>query len=272
MQWRNDMQAITPCSLFLLAVALTMAPSGAAQGQEKPTPPMSPAAVTALMPQPRSVDYGDGWLPVTGGFRVEWFGCRNSLLERAVSRFQNDVARRTGLDVARTGAARLRIDCRGEDTGYLTIDARERYSLAVKDKAVVLTADGPAGVLRGLATLRQSITNVPGGFAIPAMTIDDAPRFAWRGLMIDVARHFYSLSALKRQIDAMERVKLNVLHLHLSDNEGFRVESRLYPKLHEGSSPQFYSQAEIRELVSYAADRGVRIVPEFAFRDIRWRC
>jgi hexosaminidase len=264
MQWRNDMQAITPCSLaFLLAVALTMAPSGAAQGQEKPTPPMSPAAVTALMPQPRSVDYGDGWLPVTGGFRVEWFGCRNSLLERAVSRFQNDVARRTGLDVARTGAARLRIDCRGEDTGYLTIDARERYSLAVKDKAVVLTADGPAGVLRGLATLRQSITNVPGGFAIPAMTIDDAPRFAWRGLMIDVARHFYSLSALKRQIDAMERVKLNVLHLHLSDNEGFRVESRLYPKLHEGSSPQFYSQAEIRELVSYAADRGVRIVPEF---------
>jgi hexosaminidase len=69
--------------------------------------------------------------------------------------------------------------------------------------------------------------------------------------------------ALTRQIDAMERVKLNVLHLHLSDNEGFRVESRRYPKLHEGSSPAFYSQAEMRELVSYAADRGVRIVPEF---------
>jgi hexosaminidase len=126
-----------------------------------------------------------------------------------------------------------------------------------------LTADGPAGVLRGLATLRQSITKMPGGFAIPAMVIDDAPRFVWRGLMIDVARHFYSLPTLNRQIDAMERVKLNVLHLHLSDNEGFRVESRLYPKLHESSSPQFYSQAEIRDLVSYAADRGIRIVPEF---------
>jgi hexosaminidase len=126
-----------------------------------------------------------------------------------------------------------------------------------------LTADGAAGVLRGLATLRQSITNVPGGFAIPAMAIDDAPRFIWRGVMIDVARHFYSLPTLERQIDAMERVKLNVLHLHLSDNEGFRVESRLYPQLQEGSSSEFYSQAEMRELVSYAADRGVRIVPEF---------
>ncbi len=81
--------------------------------------------------------------------------------------------------------------------------------------------------------------------------------------MIDVARHFYSLPTLERQIDMMELMKLNVLHLHLSDNEGFRAESRLYPKLHAASSPEFYSQADIRELVVYAADRGVQIVPEF---------
>ena len=80
--------------------------------------------------------------------------------------------------------------------------------------------------------------------------------------MIDVARHFYSLPTLKRQIDMMELVKLNVLHLHLSANEGFRVESRLYPKLTEGLT-DFYSQDDIRALVTYAADRGVRIVPEF---------
>src|SRR5262245_4655362 len=262
------MQAITFLGLaLLLTIALTMVPSGAARGQEKrpaqaSTPPRGPAAVTALMPQPRSIDYGDGWLHVKGGFRVEWTGHRNPMLDRAVVRFQNDVARRTGLDVGRA-SVQLRIDCRGEDKGYLTIDARERYSLVVKDDAVVLTADGPAGVLRGLATLRQSITNVPGGFAIPAMVIEDAPRFVWRGVTIDVARHFIPLPTIKRQIDAMELVKLNVLHLHLSDNEGFRVESRRYPKLHEGSSPEFYSQAEVRELVSYAADRGVRIVPEF---------
>ena len=225
---------------------------------------MSPATSTALLPQPRSVHYGDGWLPVTGSFQVEWLGYRNAMLDRAVSRFQADVARRTGIDPGRTSAARLRVDCRGEDKCYLTIDARERYSLSVKDSAAVLTADGPAGVLRGLATLRQAITNVPGGFAIPAMAIDDAPRFVWRGIMIDVVRHFFSLPTLKRQIDAMERVKLNVLHLHLSDNEGFRVEGRLYPKLHEVSSQgQFYSRADVQDLVAYAADRGVRIVPEF---------
>ena len=219
--------------------------------------------VLELMPQPRCIDYGDSWLYLKGGFQVEWWGHRNSVLDGAVLRFQNYVARRTGVDVRHATAARLRIDCQGEDKGYLTINARENYSLAVKDEAVVLTADGPAGVLRGLATLRQSITNVPVGFAIPTMLIDDAPRFMWRGVMIDVARHFYSVPALKRQIDAMELVKLNVLHLHLSDNEAFRVESRLYPKLHEGSSPEYYSQVEIRELVSYAADRGVRIIPEF---------
>lgn len=150
-----------------------------------------------------------------GGFQVTWEAYRNPVLDRAVSRFQNDVARRTALDVGRSGPAQLRIDCRSEDKGYLTIDAKEHYSLTVKEDSVTLTADGPAGVLRGLATLRQSITNVPGGFAIPVMTIDDAPRFAWRGMMIDVTRHFYSLPTLRRQIDTMERVKLNVLHLHL---------------------------------------------------------
>jgi hexosaminidase len=259
-------EAVLTLALWLAACSQTpmLAQSDKAQvPAEASTSLRTPAAVTPLMPQPRSVAYGDGGLRVQGGFRVEWLGHRNSMLDRAVSRFQNDVARRTGLDVGRASAVALRIDCRGEDTGYLTIEARERYSLVVKDDAVLLTAEGPAGVVRGLATLRQSVTNVPGGFAIPAMVIDDAPRFVWRGVMIDVARHFYSLPTLKRQIDAMERVKLNVLHLHLSDNEGFRVESRLYPKLHEGSSPDFYSQAEIRELLSYAADRGIRIVPEF---------
>lgn len=91
----------------------------------------------------------------------------------------------------------------------------------------------------------------------------DKPRFAWRGLMIDVSRHFMSAAAIRRQLDAMEAVKLNVLHLHLTDNEGFRVESRLYPRLHEmGSNGLYYTQDEVRELVAYVRDRGIRVVPE----------
>jgi len=169
--------SVFPLTLWLVVCSqgpiLAQSDKGGAPTQASP---VSHAVVTALMPQPRSIDYGDGSLRVTGGFQVEWLGYRHPVLDRAVSRFQNDVAQRTGLDVARMNGPPLRIDCRGEDKSYLTIDARERYSLAVKGNAVVLTAAGPAGVVRGLATLRQSITNMPGGFAIPAMTI--GPKFA----------------------------------------------------------------------------------------------
>ncbi len=223
---------------------------------------MTPAPLPALLPRPRSVEPGDGWLRVPAGFRFAWSGHRDAVLDRAVERFHRDVARLTGGEAARPDGAELRIDCRGADRAWLTLDASERYSLTVATNGAVLTADGPAGVLRGLATLRQAITALPIGFAVPALRIDDAPRFAWRGVMIDVARRCYSVAALQRQLDTMERVKLNVLHLHLSDDEGFRVESRLHPQLHEGSAPGCYSQAEIRELVAYAADRGVRVVPE----------
>jgi hexosaminidase len=116
-------------------------------------------------------------------------------------------------------------------------------------------------VLRAYATLRQLAGLSPSGIAIAHQTIADAPRFAWRGVMLDPARHFLSVATLKRQIDAMERLKFNTLHLHLSDDQGFRVESRRYPRLN--ADGEFYRQSEIRDLVAYAADRGIRIVPEF---------
>jgi hexosaminidase len=213
-------------SVLILPLGLAVCSQGPALAQSD----KAQAAITALIPQPLSINYGDRWLHVKAGFCVEWLGYRNSVHDRAALRFQNDVAGRTGVDIGRASTAQFRINCRGEDKGYLTMDARERYSLTVNDDAVVLTADGPAGILRGLATLRQSITKIAGGFTMPAMVIDDAPRLAWRGVMIDVAWHSYSLPMLKRRVAAMELVKLNVLHVHLSDNEGFRDESRLYPK------------------------------------------
>jgi hexosaminidase len=220
------------------------------------------AALPPLLPWPRRVAAGSGSLPASGTFAVEWLAHRDAWIERAVARCEQDVARR--VHGSGTGAAplRLQIDCRGDDSGALTIDAREQYTLQIAADAVSLTADGPMGVLRGLATLRQCVVAAGGGFVLPAMTVDDAPRFAWRGVMLDVARHFFSLSAVLRQVDAMERVKLNVLHLHLSDDEAFRVESRRYPKLHALATDGFYSHDDVRHLVAYAAERGVRVVPE----------
>ncbi len=99
---------------------------------------------------------------------------------------------------------------------------------------------------------------------MPVVTIKDQPRFAWRGLLIDVGRHFIPLDVLERNLDGMAAVKMNVLHWHLYDNEGFRVESKRFPKLQEsGSDGLYYTQDEIREFVAYAHDRGIRVVPEF---------
>lgn len=224
-----------------------------------------PAAAVSMTPLPQSVTEHEGVLPVAGRFVVTWTGCREPMLDRAAERFQRDLARLTGVETFAAGGPALEITCAAADPGALTLEAREAYRLQVSPRGVALQADGPVGVLRGLATLRQLLETGPGGAAsLPLVAIDDAPRFPWRGVMIDTARHFMSVETIKRQIDAMEQVKLNVLHLHLSDNEAFRVESRRYPRLHEvAGHGQFYTQGQIRELVAYAADRGVRVAPEF---------
>ena len=140
----------------------------------------------------------------------------------------------------------------------------ESYQLAITPKQIILDAPTTIGALRGLETFLQLVQSIRGQYSLPLVRIEDKPRFAWRGLMIDVARHFIPLPVIKRNIDAMAVVKMNVLHLHLSDDEGFRVESRLFPALQQkGSYGEYYTQSQIRELVGYAAQRGVMIVPEF---------
>src|SRR5467141_1875497 len=140
----------------------------------------------------------------------------------------------------------------------------ESYELVISESGAKLTAPSPLGILHGLQTFLQLVETTPNGFAVPVVTIKDRPRFAWRGLLIDVGRHFIPLDVLKRNLEGMAAVKMNVLHWHLYDNEGFRVESKRFPKLQEaGSDGQYYTQAEIREFVAYAHDRGIRIVPEF---------
>ena len=118
--------------------------------------------------------------------------------------------------------------------------------------------------IHGLATFAQLIQPGPDGFQVAAVSIEDRPRFPWRGLMLDVCRHWMPAEVVKRNLDAMAAVKLNVFHWHLSEDQGFRVESRKYPKLQElGSDGHYYTQDQIRDIVAYARDRGIRVVPEF---------
>jgi hexosaminidase len=140
----------------------------------------------------------------------------------------------------------------------------ESYHLRVTAAGASLTAVGPLGIQRGLATFRQVIESTPRGWRAQLCDIQDAPRFGWRGLLLDAARHFQPVAVVKRNLDGMAAVKLNVLHWHLCDDQGWRVESRLFPRLHTvGGATGYYTQAEVREVVRYAAQRGIRVVPEF---------
>ncbi|MBZ5603874.1 MAG: family 20 glycosylhydrolase [Acidobacteriia bacterium] len=213
-----------------------------------------------LMPWPANVSRGQGELILNPSFRISSFG-GDARLHDAALRLADRLFRETGIPISREFtdvAATLAIIVEEKKTDD------ESYHLLVDSHQARLTSTGPLGALRGMETLLQLVHIGPSGFSIPAVDIDDQPRFAWRGLSLDVSRHFIPPDAIKRTIDGLAAVKMNVLHWHLSDDQGFRVESKKYPKLQQkGSDGQFYTQAEIREIVAYAAARGVRIVPEF---------
>lgn len=219
-------------------------------------------AEESLLPVPQTVSVSNGVASIGGGVQIVWDTRPSPLLQRAVARFTTRLTAIAG--PAGQGAPYVLHVSAGPDRAYLSVDEKERYALTTSATGARLEADGPAGVIHGLATLLQLVRVTPEGASVERVHIDDAPRFAWRGLLMDVARHFDTVETVERQLDAMELVKLNVLHWHLSDGFAFRVESRTYPQLQAMTSlGQYYTQAQIREVVAYAADRGIRVVPEF---------
>ena len=233
-----------------------------------------PAMTTAqqpvlnLMPLPASVQSGAGSMGVDSSFSVAFTGYTEPRLERAGERFLRQLARQTALPLSLKPAglakATLVVHTEHASKEIQEVGEDENYVLEVTTAGAKLTAPTPLGAMHGLQTFLQLVDVSPSGFAAPALKIQDQPRFPWRGLMIDSARHFIPLDVIRRNIDGMEAVKMNVFHWHLSENQGFRVESRKYPKLHElGSDALYYTQDEIRDLIAYARDRGIRVVPEF---------
>ena len=190
-------------------------------------------------------------------------------------------------------------------TNYVVIDTdtslpKEGYTLTVNPKEIIIKAGGYNGALYALETLRQllpkefeSATPVKTDWAVPAVTITDAPQYAWRGLMLDVSRHFFPKEYILKTLDHMAMLKLNTFHFHLVDNEGWRIEIKKYPKLTEigawrvdqedklwnertpnsanafancAAAPKkyggFYTQEDIKEIVAYASARGITVIPE----------
>jgi len=220
------------------------------------------AATPMPMPMPARMDPVEGALPIGATFGVA--AQTDARLAPAVNRFLARIWRQTGIIPSPAGSTpTLAIAC-APCTASAVLGEDESYTLDVAPSGASLKSATLSGALHGLETFLQLIQPGPDGFRVPAVQIADQPRFPWRGLMLDCSRHFLPVEVVERNIDAMAVVKLNVFHWHLSDDQGFRAESKLYPKLQQsGSDGMFYTQEQMREVVAYAAARGIRVVPEF---------
>ncbi|WP_084581658.1 beta-N-acetylhexosaminidase [Sphingomonas azotifigens] len=230
--------------------------------------------VPPLTPLPASVTLGKGSFTVANGTAIA-VPAGDTAAAAAAKLLAAHVKVERGLTlgaVGTSGAIRFERDA--------SLQGAEAYRMTVDAKGVHIAASGDRGLLYGAMTLAQ-LLSPDHGFGkpvkLPALSVEDAPRFGWRGLMLDVARHFQPIEFVYGVVDQMASVKLNTLHLHLTDDQGWRFEVKRYPKLTEiggwrtppstGGAPGpkvggFYTQEQLKALVAYAAERGVTIVPE----------
>ena len=229
----------------------------------------SGAFINNLMPQPAQVESGAGTLAITSQFSASATQFHDSRLDDAIGRALRQLRQKTGISLAMepmppVSGATLAIAVKGAGEQIQSVDENESYSLEVTSDRIQINSQTVVGAMRALATLVQLVQPSGEQFVLPAVSIHDSPRFPWRGLMIDCGRHFEPIEVLKRTLDGMAAVKLNVFHWHLIDDQGFRIESKIYPQLTaRGSDGLFYTQQQAAEIVEYARARGIRVVPEF---------
>jgi hexosaminidase len=242
-------------------VAMALAAGGGAVSAQP-----APAAAHDLMPAPVRLEWQPGQLVVDRHFTLGSVGTADPRIDAALARARQRLGS-LGVTVAPgpSGAkATLVVEATGPGKAIQEVGEDESYELTVGPKQARLTAPNPLGVLRGLETFLQLVRTDAGRVVVPAVRVSDRPRFAWRGLMLDPCRRWEPIEMVKRTLDGMASVKLNVLHWHLSEDQGFRVESKVYPKLHQlGSDGNFYTQDQVREVIAYARERGIRVFPEF---------
>jgi hexosaminidase len=236
----------------------------------------SPAALAAqqplpLIPLPAELQMQGSGFTVANGTAITARG-RGSVTAARLLAGRVLADRGLTLPIAGSGSIRIERD--------RSVRGNEAYRLTVDSTGIRIRASTDAGLVHGAMTLAQLLSpdgNYGQAVLVPGLRINDAPRFRWRGYMADVARHFQPIESLKASVDQMAALKLNMLHIHLTDDQGWRVEIKRYPDLtrigawrtepNAGGSPPkryggFYTQAQLKDLVAYAAERGITVVPE----------
>ena len=233
-----------------------------------------------IIPQPVSVKEGEGTFSLTPATKIVLYG---SGLQKQAKFFNDYLQKFYGfkLNVVESGSAKGSSIVLNYDKMNNSIPGA--YGLTVKDKQVYIGGDNAAGIFYGIQTLIQLLPVEPSkSLAIPQVSIVDSPRFAYRGMMLDVGRHFFPVSFVKQYIDFLAMHKINTFHWHLTEDQGWRIEIKKYPKLtqvgscrngtvighHPGTGNDntkdcgFYTQEQIKEVVKYASDRFITVIPE----------
>ena len=224
-----------------------------------------------LMPIPSSIVRNGERFNITDKFRVSITGNPDTRLYAEASRFIRRTGEKTGIFLDKQGyvttadsSVSAPLVIRVKRPGKLDLYENESYILEINSQQAIVTSETDLGAIHALETLMQLISTDEKGYYLPGVLIMDSPRFAWRGILLDVALHFMPMDVIKRTLDGMAAVKMNVLHMHLCNDQGFRVESKVFPQLQQLSSDgTYFTQENIKEIIRYAGQRGIRIVPEF---------
>ena len=265
------------CLIKLFRVAALISLMAFNFGCSQPVFAAKNSEAVALMPMPQQVKMTPGSYQLNEQINIELKGFsearanfhRNRLQTHLSRISQKRIALQDVSDIAinKNVSANIRVIVAQAETSptHVQFAVDESYQLTVNEEGITVTANTVFGAQHGLTTLTQlAYANSQQPLSVPYTEIQDSPRFKWRGLLIDSVRHFISLETIKRQLDGMAAAKLNVFHWHLTDDQGWRIESKRYPKLTEKASDGlFYTQAEVKDVIAYANLLGIRVVPEF---------
>ncbi|ENM5910949.1 family 20 glycosylhydrolase [Vibrio mimicus] len=249
-------------TLALLISGMMMAPTSMA---------MAPNTDLVLMPYPQSVTLQEGKVALDQNFSIFIKGYDSSRVAFNAKRTMERLYRQTGLPMLNWQAksekeATLVIDIANAPSSAIqNIDSDESYRLTIANGQIQLSAPEPYGAFHGLETFLQLVTTDAIGYFVPAVSIVDKPRFKWRGVSYDTARHFIELPVILRQLDAMASAKMNVFHWHIWDDQGIRIQLENYPRLWQVTADgDYYSKDDIRKVVAYARNLGIRVIPEIS--------